>query len=85
MEGEITSILDDSAVLLRPGGVVVQRDTNRAPARNPAMALFVVRALLSSWAPAEISSTPVISSAIIHRGLTWISLARNRNAALVDR
>ena len=45
IEGEITLVLDDSEVLLRPGSVVVQRGTNHAWANRsgrPCRMLFVL-------------------------------------------
>jgi uncharacterized cupin superfamily protein len=45
IEGEMTLVLDDSEVLLRPGSVVVQRGTNHAWANRsgkPCRMLFVL-------------------------------------------
>jgi uncharacterized cupin superfamily protein len=45
IEGEMTLVLDDSEVLLKPGSVVVQRGTNHAWANRsgkPCRMLFVL-------------------------------------------
>ncbi len=45
IEGELTLVLDDSEVLLKPGSVVVQRGTNHAWANRsgqPCRMLFVL-------------------------------------------
>ena len=61
IEGELTLVLDDSEVLLKPGSVVVQRGTNHAWANRtdkPCRMLFVQ--IDGEYAPA-------ISAALTHR------------------
>lgn len=53
IEGEMTQVLDDSEVLLKPGSVVVQRGTNHAWANRsarPCRMLFVL--VDGAYAPA---------------------------------